>query len=146
MDNLFNIYHDTPLIPFLATIGLLLMAMGANIYLDATQIARNKEIDYSFHNRLMTAVMLAILGAGWAMYLPIKVVLCIAVMIPATRLIVHDYGLNIARGLPLSYLGSRAKTDKTLLFLFDAFGVAPAIWRGLAFLLSASIGLNILMA
>lgn len=145
MMNLVNIAAQTPSFALVGTLFLLMLAMFANIFLDVTQIRENREIDYSFHNRLIGGVMIAILGAGFAMNLPLKVVFSIAVMIPATRWAVHDLGLNLARGLPLGYLGNRAKTDIFLRLIDDSLGLPPAIVRGAAFSLSFSVALNILM-
>ncbi|MEM7372803.1 MAG: hypothetical protein AAF587_29550 [Bacteroidota bacterium] len=109
--------------------------------LDHRKIRQNIKI---LHDKEALHVMLVILGACLGAVIAGVHVLKIAAvvaMVPSVRWVIHDYGLNIIRGLPLSYLGKgegAAKSDKLLAFMKDEFGVNGFLVRFL-FLLNSTL-------
>jgi hypothetical protein len=98
--------------------SLIALIMLANILVDWYLIRRQIWIQHSLHTAVAAMAYTAAAVISWCWFsLSLYNVAATLVMVPATRWLVHDLALNLARGLPADYLGSSDKsagTDKLL--------------------------------
>lgn len=93
---------------------IIVLLLAIDIWIDADLIKRNKSIEHPTHTFDIAVAFATLLGVcGLYLEVPGRDYLSILVLIPAIRWIIHDLGLNIARGLPWDYPHNRPRAAKT---------------------------------
>lgn len=129
------------------TLILVLAFLVINVLIDFYLINKSVNINHTKH---AVVAMIAYIALLVTMVLIKQIepseAFAVAVMLPAVRWLLHDFGLNLLRKKPLGYVGESANSDKLIKYLNDK-GVPTWFIKLLAIGLSgvaASIGIEYL--